>query len=334
MSEPIRRKRWKLVLLIFVAMLALTGGAAFSQRTALQTWYYAYRLEHTGAEERRRWADKLVAQGEPAVPRLLTCLQKDDQALCEEVRGALERMLAEWGSKDPRSGMLADKFFELHPNFSPAGQVAALQILPEILAAGGIEAAAKARTIVSAALKDRMPEARYLGVLLANRVELNLLPCVIPLLDDSDPRIRRAALMALGPIREGPAGIEKPLVEADQLLRYLHDPDPEMRRLCEVMLVKSRGLSERVVNYGRQLTNPDPMERIKLLLELAEEEDVDHRVWLQRLSEDPDSAVRAGAARVATERQIDFAEQLERMMQTDADGTVRKIAEYYRKKYP
>ena len=334
MSEPQRRKRWKLILLFFLAIVALGGGAAFSQRTALETWYYAYRLERAADVDRRYWADKLVAQGEPAVPRLLSCLQRENAPLCDEARSALERLLADWGPKDARSGRLADRFFEMHANFSPAGQVAALQILPEVLAAGGIEAAAKARTIVSAALKDRTVEVRYLGVLLANRVELNLLPSIVPLLDDPDARIRRAALMALGPIREGVAGMEKPLVEADQLLRYLHDPDPEVRRLCEVILIKSRGLSERVVNYGRQLTHPEPMERLKLLLDLAEEEDVDHRVWLQRLSEDPDSAVRAGAARVAAERQIDFAERLERMMQTDADGTVRKIAEYYRRRYP
>ncbi len=333
MSEP-RRKRWKIVLLVFLAMLALGGGAAFSQRTALQTWYYAYRLERAGDGERRQWADKLVAQGEPAVPRLLSCLQKENASLCDETRGALERLLAEWGPKDPRSGRLADRFFEMHSSFSQAGQVAAMQILPDLLQAGGIEAAAKARTIVSAALKDRAVEMRYLGVLLANHAELNLLPNVVPLLDDPDARVRRAALMALGPIREGAAGMEKPLVEADQLLCYLHDPDPEVRHLCEIILIKSRGLNERVVNYGRQLTDPDPTERLKLLLELADEEDVDHRVWLQRLSEDPDSAVRAGAARVAAERQVDFAERLERMMQSDADGTVRKIAEYYRKRYP
>jgi HEAT repeats len=334
MSEPRRRTRWKLVLLAFLALLALTGGAAFSQRTALQTWYYAWRLERAGEGERRAWADKLVAQGEPAVPRLLACLQKDNGPVCEEARGALERLLGDWGPKDPRSGRLADRYFEMHPSFSPPGQIAALQILPEVTAAGGIEGAAKARTMVSAALKDRSVEVRYLGVLLASRGELNLLPNVVALLDDPDARVRRAALLALGPIREGPNGMEKPLVEADQLLRYLHDPDPEVRRLCEMMLIKSRGLSERVVNYGRQLTHPDPMERLKLLLNLADEDDVDHRVWLQRLSEDPDSAVRAGAARVAAERQIDFADQLDRMMQSDSDGTVRKIAGYYRKRYP
>lgn len=334
MSEPRRRKRWKLVLVVFLALVALAGGAAFSQRTALQAWYFAHRMEGAGDGERRQWTDKLVAMGEPAVPRLLACLQKDNASVCEESRFALDRLLTEWGPKDPRSGKLADRFFEMHPSFSPAGQVAALQLLPEVLAAGGIEAAAKARTIVTAALKDRSVEARYLGVLLANRIELNMLPNVVPLLDDPDARVRCAALMALGPVREGAAGMEKPLVEADQLLRYLHDPDPEVRRLCETMLVKSRGLSERVVNYGRQLTHPDPRERLKLLLELAEEENVDHRVWLQRLSDDPDSAVRAGAARVAAERQVDFTERLEKMMSTDTDGTVRKIAEYYRKRYP
>ena len=333
MTEPQRRKRGKFLLLIVLAMLALTGGAAFSQKTALETWYFAYRLERASEPERQAWADKLVRMDEPAVPRLLGCLRKDDIHLCTTARDSLEKLLAAWGPNDPRSAEMADRFFDAHSTYSLAGQIAALQMLPELLDNNGVETAAKARLIVSTALKDKTAELRYLGIAVATRAELNLLSAVVPLMDDPEAKVRQAAMSVLGPLREGSAGAEQPLISQDELLRWLHDPDPEVRRICEMSLRGSRGRSERDVRFGRMLTDPDPMERLNLLLDLPDE-DVDLAVWLKRLSEDPNSAVRAGAARVAVERRVDFADRLEQMTQTDPDGTVRKIAELYRKLSP
>jgi hypothetical protein len=332
MLQAPQHRRWKILLLAILGTLALAGGAAFSQRGALWTWYYAHRLERAAEAEQPEWVEKLVGMGEPAVPRLLGLFQKDDANLCDAVRAGLEQLLSAWGPKDPRSGKLADRFFEMHPGFSQAGQIAALQMLPEILATG-VEAEAKARTIVSASLKDRSAEQRHLGIIVAMRPKLNLLPAVVPLLDDPDPRVRRTAMKALGPPAESSAGAEKPLVETDELLRWLHDPDPEVRQLCEMYLTKSRGRSERDVRLGRMLTHPDPMKRLQLLLALPEEEDLNVGLWLQQLSKDVDSAVRAGALRVAAEQNIDFGDRMEQMMRNDPDGTVRKIAEHYRKMY-
>jgi hypothetical protein len=55
-------------------------------------------------------------------------------------------------------------------------------------------------------------------------------------------------------------------------------------------------------------------------------------VWLGRLTADPDPAVRAGAARVAAARRADLGGRLEEMSRSDPDGTVRRIAAYYRDK--
>jgi hypothetical protein len=332
MSPIPRHKRWKLLLLVGLGALALAGGIAFSQRGALRAWHYARQLERAPETERQAWVAKLVELGEPATPRLLGLLQKDDVNLCADARSGLEHLLASWGAADPRSVRLADRFFDVQPGFSQAGQVAALQMLPDLLATG-VEAEAKARTIVSAALKDHSAEQRYVGITVAMRPKLNLLSEVVPLLDDPDARVRRMAMQVLGPLSESEAGTEKPLVESDELLRWLHDPDPEVRQLCEMYLTKSRGRSERDVRLGRMLTHPDPMKRLQLLVAVPEEEDINVGVWLQRLSKDPESAVRAGAVRVAYEQRIDFVDRLEQMMQSDPDGTVRRIAEHYRKRY-
>ena len=182
-------------------------------------------------------------------------------------------------------------------------------------------------------LADKSADKRLLGIAVAMREDLNLLPSVVPLLSDSEAPVRRAAMLALGPIHEGAAGAERPLVHNQDLIRWLHDPDPEVRHLCEMSL-RSRGLSERDVHLGRMLTDPDPMARLQLLLELPDQDDLSNMTkWLQKLSEDPDSAVRAAAVRVAAERQIDFADRLEQMTRTDPYGTARQIAEHYRKRY-
>jgi hypothetical protein len=51
--------------------------------------------------------------------------------------------------------------------------------------------------------------------------------------------------------------------------------------------------------------------------------------WLERLSRDPDAAVRAATARVAYESQLTFANWLDRLAE-DADPTVRRIVAYHR----
>jgi hypothetical protein len=98
------------------------------------------------------------------------------------------------------------------------------------------------------------------------------------------------------------------------------------------MGLRSRGRSPRDIRLGRRYTAPDAAERQKLLIDLADEEELDVTVWLDRLTADPDPAVRAGAARVAADRRADHGARLEQMSQSDPDTTVRRIAGYYHKK--
>ena len=91
------------------------------------------------------------------------------------------------------------------------------------------------------------------------------------------------------------------------------------------MSLRSWGVSERDIRLGKMLKNPDPMERLKLLIDLPDEEDIDMAVWLKRLSNDADSAGAPDPC-VAAEHEVDFAERLDQMLQADPDGTVRKIA--------
>ena len=61
----------------------------------------------------------------------------------------------------------------------------------------------------------------------------------------------------------------------------------------------------------------------------------DPEPWLERLSRDPDPAVRAGAARVAVEvaaeRRLPVPVWVARLADADPDPTVRRIAGFYRR---
>jgi hypothetical protein len=150
---------------------------------------------------------------------------------------------------------------------------------------------------------------------------------VAPLLDDPAAEVRRAAMLAVGPAPEG----AHPVVGDEELFRWLHDPDLEVRNLCEAALA-TRGLDEVQVQLARQLTSPDAADRLRLLVDLQRAGDAvkDPGPWLERLSRDPDPAVRLGAARVAFERRLVFAGWLDRMAEADPDPTVRRWAGYYR----
>lgn len=306
--------------------LVLGIAAGVWQRERIWIGYCAERLERASDDGRSAWADKLAACGEPAVPTLLGLLRHDDPNVCGAAKGALDNLTGGWAKDDPRRATFARRFVEAEPRFSTPGRAAALDLLPAVLADADADVAQKAKAMVATAAKSESVDVRVQAVAAALRPEVDCLDMVVPLISDPAVEVRRAAVLALGPARDG-----RPALGDDELLRCLHDPDPEVRQLCEMGL-RSRGRSPRDIRLGRRYTAPDAAERQKLLIDLADEDELDVTVWLDRLTADPDPAVRAGAARLAVERHADLRERLEQMSRTDPDGTVRRIAAYYRQK--
>jgi hypothetical protein len=306
-------------------MLAVAAG--LWQRERLWVWYCAERLERAADDDRGAWADKLGAAGEPAVPTLLTLLRHDEPGVCLAATGGLDRMTAGWAKDDPRRLGFARAFVDAQPRFSTPGRAAALELLPAVLACGDPDVAQQAKGMVATAAKSESVDLRVQAVAAALRPGIDALDAIVPLIGDPDVGVRRAAVLALGPVRDGAT----PVLRDDDLLRCLHDADAEVRRLGEMSL-RSRGRTPRDIQLGRRYTAPDPAERQKLLIDLSDEEGLDVTVWLGRLTADPDPAVRAGAARVAVARRADLRGRLEEMSRSDPDGTVRRIADYYWKK--
>lgn len=316
-----RALRWAL------PVLTLAVAAGVWQRERLWVWYCAERLERAADDRRDDWAAKLAAVGEPAVPTLLGLLRHDQPGVCVAAGRGLDRVVTDWPTDDPRRRAFARQFVAAAPRFSTPGRSAGLDLLPAVLACADPEVTQQAREMIAVAAKSESVELRVQSVAAALKAGGGMYDAIAPLIADPEVEVRRAAVLALGPGREGAT----PVLADDDLLRCLHDPDPEVRRLGDMSL-RSRGRSPRDIRLGWRYTAPDPAERQKLLTDLAHEQELDVAVWLDRLTADPDPAVRAGAARLAFERRTGLRDRLEQMSQSDPDGTVRRIAAYYRAK--
>lgn len=302
----------KRVLVGLVVVVAAAGGFAAYNWTALNARYAAHRFRAAATpEDRAPWAAKLVALGDAGAPYLAEPFRAGDADGCAAVVAAVR-------GNPAACGALLDGF----GSFTEAGKVAALDVVPELL--GTADGAARCRAAVRDGLA--LPAARVRAVRLAARPEVALKADVAPLLNDPAAEVRRAAMLAVGPF-DGNA----PAVGDEDLFKWLHDPDPEVRDLCESAL-HSRGLDAVQVHLARQLSHPSAAKRLVLLTDLTRFGDAvkEPGPWLERLSRDADPAVRVGAARVAVERRLMFTGWLDRMADGDADPTVRRLAAYYR----
>jgi HEAT repeat protein len=353
--------------LVLVAVLAAVAGVGWLQRGPVLAWFYLHGLARAGEAERGRWAERVAGLGEPAVAGLIDALADPDPRVCQNTQAGLARLAADWGAADPRSVDLAGRLARAFPQFSAPGQRAALEVAsrwfppgtptapaPGLVPACGrslesaasasdvaIQAAAldlaarllaqpagpaevirPAREAVCAGLRSADPANRHHAVRLALRPGMDLLDQVVPLLQDPAAEVRRAAVVALGQ--------DSRVVREEGLLPCLHDPDPEVRRLCE-MALRGRGMPPEHLKIGRKLTDPNPLNRLRVLDHLGDGvPDLDPGLWLRRLSHDSSPAVRVAALRVMSQQNlVDLTDRIDQMARSDPSPTVAQLARFY-----
>jgi HEAT repeat protein len=345
-------------------VVLLTGAAAWLGREPILAWYYVQGLSRASLKDRAIWVDRVAKLDGVAIPGLIGCLSHQDSEVCGNAQAGIADLVSRWPADDSRRAELSRLLHDRFGRMSIAGQRSALtlygnwleseQAHPEIapiavrlaMLAGrsadkevrgaslgligvllgheeGSELWAACREAIRKSFQDPEPENRALAVNLAFRKAAGLLPQVVPLLDDPSPQVRQAAILAL-------AGAEESVLPTDDLLRSLHDPDAEVRRLCELALVKARNLGHEDVLLARLISDARPGVRLQVLESLQRANNLEPGVWLRRLTHDPDAAVRAAAARAAGEQwQVDLSERLRQMAQSDPSLTVRQLATFY-----
>ncbi len=361
----VNRKGKLLTGLALGAVLA-AGAVVGLDRQALLARYYVWQLARAPEGERDTWVRRTADLESAAVPRLLDCLGREDPRACANARVALGAMLSQAGEDDGRRADLLDRLASAFPGFSVQGQGECLELatvvirpvqqtashravwmaagrlveqgahsqdsaiqrrslaLVEPLLAGRQDADTLSicRRVVQICLKGGQAQNEMQAIRLALRPEINCLDQVVPLLNDPTAEVRQTAMVALG---DAPN-----VLGTDDLLQWLHDPDPDVRRLCEEALLWSRHLPRKHLKLGRLLTDPRPVVRLQVLDCLGDNPDLDPSIWLRRLSHDPSPAVRAAAARDAAAQGIlALGDRLEQMAESDPSLTVRQLARHY-----
>jgi hypothetical protein len=315
-------------LLVAVAAGASTWVAL--NWTALRASRAANNLASAATdEERAKWADELLGAGEPGLRKLTESLRSGADPARSAAVAAFEKYLTALPDNDPRAASASAAVLDAFTGAPDPGKRAVLRLVPVVLKRTGATNAARCRAVVADGLKMPDAESRLAAVRLAIHPDLKLRAELVPLLAAPEPEVRGTALFGVASAADGEV-----LINDEELFRWLHDADASVRKICRDALV-ARDRSEVEIALGRRLTHPDPNERLNLLLELRFDDDVaDPEPWLERLSRDPEPAVRAGAARVAVEvstgRNHSPPVWVGRLADADQHPTVRFVVRYYR----
>ena len=313
---------------MFTAIAIIGGGAwAVANRDSLQMRFAAYRLKNAGTDDdRAKWADALAARD----PRELIALaRQSDESFQAACVAAIAKRLESLPATDPDGDELA----RLAVEEIAAGNESFASMLPAAVQRCGGAYGEKCRVAVRIGLKSASAATRTSAIRAAIHPSVGLRGEVTPLLAASEPEVRRTAMLAIGP-----ASDSEVVIGDEELFRWLHDPDSDVRSICRAAL-QSRGRSDSEIALGKRLVAPDAAERLKLLLDLRYDEELpDVEPWLERLSHDSDPSVRAGAARVALEiafeRMRPAPAWVARLADSDSDLTVRRIVRMLRSQSP
>ncbi len=324
-----KKLMWRAALTL-VLVLAVGGTWAGFNAFVLRAKYAANKLVAAPTdEERTRWADTLATHGTPGFDQLIGFVKSGEDLSRTAAAGALERHLNALPDGDARAVTIGGSILDAYPTANDAGKRAILHLVPTILNRTGGTHAGRCRDVAAEGLKMPDLDARLVAVRLAIHPDIRLRAEIVPLLTAKEPELRGASLFAVATSSDNDQ-----VIGDEELFRWLHDVDAGVRKVCHDALV-GRDRSDVEISLGRRLTHLDPNERLKLLLDLRYDDVADPEPWLERLSRDPEPAVRAGSARVmvevATVRRQPCPGWVARVADSDHHPTVRFIANYYRR---
>jgi hypothetical protein len=256
-----------------------------------------------GSPERAAAVQKLTALGPAGHAAMFECLRTEPVDVCAAL---------------PLATLPCDTLAQALPGFGEGGRRALVTHLQSRLKAGDFSIA----PVVAAAMAVTDADTRAVAVMLAGHPKLGLAATVAPRLKDTNAAVRAAALTALAPRAD--------VAPDEDLFALLNDADAVVASTCANVLL-ARGRSDEDVHLARKLAHPAAAERLSLVLDLQHEaKSRDVGPWLERLSQDHDAAVRAGAMRLAVELKLPWAEWMARLASSDPDMTVRKLAAMHR----
>ncbi len=169
-------------------------------------------------------------------------------------------------------------------------------------------------------LGDRDPRARAAAVacLAQSPIDALAAPAVAYLDDPQSGDVRHQVLVSFATRQD--------LLTDDMILKRLHDPDPGIPQIAEIIL-KTRGLSRDQIALGRLIASPRPEMRASVIPLVKDHAELDAVVWLLRLSHDPDETVRTKAVEAMSGKDSpELQVRLREMADKDSSPAVRTAA--------
>jgi hypothetical protein len=140
----------------------------------------------------------------------------------------------------------------------------------------------------------------------------------VPYLDDPNADVRRQTVSSFAR--------RNYILTDDMLLKRLHDEDPVVRDMSNLVL-KTRGLSQELIGLGGLMFSPRADQRVSVITLLKGRTDVDVVTWLIQLSKDPVETVRISALAAMSQHKTPVVQKrLAEMARTDASEAVRQAA--------
>jgi HEAT repeat protein len=116
------------------------------------------------------------------------------------------------------------------------------------------------------------------------------------------------------------------LLTDEMLLRRLHDDDPGIREIANLIL-KTRGLSQEQISLGGLIYSPKPEQRVSVIPLLKNRTDLDPVIWLIQLSRDPVEMVRMTSIEALAKHKTPTVQRrLAEMARSDGSEAVRQAA--------
>ncbi|WP_435006444.1 HEAT repeat domain-containing protein [Tundrisphaera lichenicola] len=172
----------------------------------------------------------------------------------------------------------------------------------------------------SRCLGDREPKSRAAAVFCIGSLPIDSMaaPAAAYVDDPESGGVRYKAMMTFA---------SRPnLLNPDSLLKRLHDREPGIPELAE-MILKGRGLNKDQILLGRQIFDPRPEVRVAVVPLLRDRTDIDPVVWLLQLSHDSDENVREKAVEALVDRESpDVDRRLREVASTDVSPKIRATA--------
>jgi hypothetical protein len=366
-----QRMTWnkRTAIVVIVAILFVGAGVGWLERMPLQKWFYLRGLAGADEASRALWVERVSRLDSAATPELADLFTRDDPRICANSEAALAALYTRWNLDDARYADLNRRLIEGFSRFSQFGQRSSLRLATSWLGAQRegsaiapetrravkrlLEEAARAassdgraaaleladrflgetpdsecvgpcRELVVSCFADSDSDNRVRAVQLAVRPGMELQKPLVALLNDPAPEVRRLVM----PV----AGSSKNVMETEDLLRWLHDSDAEVRQLCETALRRNRGLSHGEIRLGKLITDSSARVRLQVLNQLGSRHDSSlyTGAWLRHLSHDPAPEVRFAAIRAIKEQGAsELSDRIDQMARNDPSPTVCDYAQRY-----